>query len=130
MQKGEMKRVASEQSKIPFPNAETGKLIEKARRIFREDFLGLEAIQGMEEKWKDAGIDIMFIASSKFSYTDFDLEREKQGKQNRRARLLVLRPSFMLVNKQKLPVTLNSLGDLFKKLGLIYLVTPNSLIAS
>lgn len=88
---------------------------EKAKQLFGEDFLGEEAIHKMEEKFKAAGVDVIFnIPQVVFPLDERQLEAAKQEAQNGRARMVVLRPETMVVNGQRKPITLLGFRDLFK----------------
>lgn len=97
-----------------------GSAVERAKAHFGEDFLGEEAIHKMEAKFKTGGIDVRFeIPSVSFHYTQQDLEQAKQDEARGRMRMLVLRPSWMVVKEKgadvRKPVNILNLRELFKK---------------
>jgi hypothetical protein len=101
------------------PEAEPGG-IEKAKRIFGENFLGPDAIHVMETILKTNGVDVKFeIPTTTFPYTGSDIEKAKQDDSKGTPRMVVLRPEWMIVREGgkdiRKPVNILNLRDLFKK---------------
>ncbi len=97
--------------------------VERARQLFGENFLGVDAIHVMEEKCKAAGIDVKFVIPALGNFDTLGLnvgvsnellETAKADEQRGRSRLIVLRPELMVVNRESKPITILSLRDLFK----------------
>lgn len=88
---------------------------ERAKQLFGEDFLGVEAIHIMEEKCKGAGINVKFEIPQNTELTDVLLEAARADKAKGKNRLVVLRPEFMLVNGERKPLNLLNLRDLFEQ---------------
>lgn len=94
---------------------EIGPLIEKAKHILGEDYLGRETMNIMGEQCRKAGINVTFVAiTDRFPYLEKDLDQMEKDKNCGRSRLVVLRPNWMVVNGEKLPVSLINLFNLFK----------------
>ena len=96
--------------------------LEKAKALFGENFLGEEAIHAMEAKCQAAGISVSFeipqignfdSTGLSLALSDEALEASKADETKGKARFLALRPSFMIVEGEKKPVTITTLRDLF-----------------
>ena len=89
--------------------------IEVARSMFQENFIGADAIKGMEEQCKTAGLDIQFlIPNIQFPYSEDNLLNAKKDSRQRKSRMIVLRPSEMIVQGEIMPITIKNLISLFK----------------
>ena len=124
LKEGRMKIVGATQTPSHPENPKTeihGSVVERAKAIFGEDFLGEEAIHLMEDKLKTAGIDVRFEIPdpNTFPYSQQDIEQAKQDDAKDRARMLVLRPSWMVVKEKgqdvRKPINILNLRELFKK---------------
>lgn len=96
------------------PNVDIGRsgdrVAERAAALFGEDFLGEAAIHLMEEKCRVNGIDVKFeIPTTPFHLNEAQLEEAKKDENKGKARMVVLRPEFMVVRGEKKPVTLLNL---------------------
>lgn len=110
---------------VPEPTATpNGRFVERAKQLFGEDFLGEEAIHVMEQKCQTEGIDVRFeipqigrfdASALHVGLTDAQLETAKADETRGRARLVVLRPEFMVVNGERKLLNLINLRDLFRK---------------
>lgn len=115
----EGRMVVNATPRIEIPLKAEFKGIEKAKELFKEDFLGEEAIHAFEEKCRARGIRVAFEVPTEFQYSEDDLSQAKEDEEKDKARMVVLRPSWMTVKEggkdiQK-PVTILNLRDLFKK---------------
>lgn len=90
-------------------------IVIKAESLFGDDFLGIEAIKTMEEKCRALGIDIKIeIPNIRFPYSVEQLEQAKMDEQKGKARMLILRPTSMIVDDVVQPITIDNLCSLFK----------------
>jgi len=90
-------------------------LMEKAKDVFGEDFLGTKAIKQMEQKCKAKGINVVFESPTvPFPYTQEYLTTAKEEATTGRERFFSTRPSWMIHNGVKKKVTILNLRELFK----------------
>lgn len=85
-------------------------MIERAREVLGQDFLGIEAIRAMEEKFKAIGINVEFPLDNIpfFPYSEQDLQFAKEN-----GEFLTFRPNRMILDGKDLPVTIANLVKLF-----------------
>lgn len=109
--------VPAEASDLPPIAPATGeKGLEKAKKLFGEDFLGEEAIHLMEQKCQASGINVKFeIPKAGNILTDEMLKLLQEDKKNGRERLVSMHPEFMTVNGKGKPVNLLNLRELFNR---------------
>ncbi len=126
VKQGEMEVVTTAPAVINESSLPQDGMIERAREILGQDFLGVEAIREMESKLKIIGIDVKFDVQDAppIKYSEKDLELAHQN-----GEMLVLRASQMVKEEtdddepiaslgrrdpQLLPVTLINFRELFR----------------
>lgn len=98
------------QDKKAIEKAAADSMIEKAKEILGQDFLGYEAVQTMANKIKAVGINVEFkVQDIPFPYNEKDLELAKQNEE-----MLVLRTGSMDINGQPAQLSLLNFRELFK----------------
>lgn len=97
----------------PETPASTDKVLERAKDILGQDFLGIEAIRAMEAKLKAIGIDVKFgvDTADKLPPLPYSEEDLKLAKEN--GEMLVLRPKTMTVNGVPTDITIMEFRNLF-----------------
>lgn len=114
LKSGEMKIISNPAGIVYAEPRITDLNIEKAKKLFGENFLGKEAINTFEEKCRVKGIDVKFeIPDMPFPYSQQELEEAAKNKRGG-GRLLVLRPGWMRVGGDRQQVNIFNLRELFK----------------
>lgn len=88
------------------------RLIERAKEILGQDFLGTEAVRTMEDRLRAVGVDVQFKTDPLpiFQYNERDLELAKEN-----GEMLVLRTETMIRDGKKMPLNLVEFMELFSK---------------
>lgn len=82
--------------------------------IFKGEVLGKEAIKVMEQKCKDAGIEVSFESENvQVQYSEEELRDFAPELHPGNNRSAILRPEFMTVNGEQMPITIKNLKKLF-----------------
>lgn len=93
-----------------------GKIVSESllEDIFKGEVLGKESIKVMEQKCKDAGIEVSFESENvQVQYSEEELRDFAPERHPGNNRSAILRPEFMTVNGEQMPITIKNLKKLF-----------------